>query len=408
MKLIGPFAQVITLNHLYLKGPISDDQLEIIEHGGVLVEDGIIQEVGKFEDLAKTNDPLQIEEITDPAVLIPGFIDCHTHICFAGNRAQDFAMRNAGESYLDIAKAGGGINSSVEATRKATQEYLETQMVKRANRHLQHGITTIEVKSGYGLNKESELKMLRAIQRANELSRADLIPTCLAAHLKPKDFEGDNKAYLNYVVEEILPEIQKDNLSLRVDIFIEETAFKPKEALPYLEKAKSMGFGLTVHADQFSSGGSKVAVEVEAFSADHLEHSTQEDVKRLAKSNTVAVALPGASLGLGEKLTPARQLLDHGACLAIATDWNPGSAPQGNFLMQASLLATYEKLSTAEVFSAMTFRAANALRIFDKGRVKKGMVADLQAYPTKDYRDILYHQGMMNPFKIWKNGDIVV
>ncbi len=407
MKLIGPFSQIITLNQLYLKGSIPDAQLEIIPNGGVMIKDQVITEVGDFHELSKTTQPLQIEEIVDPAILLPGFVDAHTHICFAGSRAQDFAMRNAGESYLDIAKAGGGINSTVQSTREANQEQLQTLTQKRADMHLQHGITTIEVKSGYGLNTESELKMLRAIQGANQLSRADLIATCLAAHIKPKDFEGDHSTYLQYVLEELLPIIQKEKLSKRVDVFIEETAFRPKEAKEFLQKAQSMGFELTAHADQFSSGGSKVAVELAANSADHLEHSTDQDVKRLAKSTTTAVALPGASLGLGEKLAPARKLLDEGASLAIASDWNPGSAPQGDLLMQASFLATYEKLSTAEVFAALTFRAANALRIIDKGRVKKGMLADLQAYPSKDYREILYHQGRMKPFKVWKNGDPV-
>ncbi len=405
MKLIGPFSQILTLENLYLKGRINDSQLKVVNDGGILVDQGKVMEVGDFESMVKGGKFTELEEIESSSVLMPAFVDCHTHICFTGSRAQDFAMRNAGESYLEIAKRGGGIWSSVQSIREATEAELAANTVQRIQRHLKHGITTIEIKSGYGLNVESELKMLRAIQKAHEQTSADIVSTCLAAHIKPKDFEGNSEEYLQYIVEEILPKVQKENLSERVDIFIEETAFQTKESLHYLEKAKSMGFGLTVHADQFTSGGSQVAVEVGAYSADHLEHSTKEDIQRLAKSATSAVALPGASIGLGEKLTPARQLLDAGASLAIATDWNPGSAPQGNLLMQASMLATYEKLSTAEVLAALTFRAANALRIIDKGRLMKGQVADLQAYPTNDYRDILYHQGMMTPNQVWKNGE---
>ncbi len=408
MKLIGPFSQIISLQNIYLKGPLKDAQLHIIKNGGVVIEEGIIREVGDFETLASENPHCQIEEITVNRVLLPGFIDCHTHICYAGNRAQDFAMRNAGETYLEIAQRGGGINSTVESTRKASEEELVSLTVKRANRHIQNGVTTIEVKSGYGLTEDSELKMLRAIQKANQQTPADLISTCLAAHLTPKDFDGNNEKYLEYILTEILPKVQQENLAKRVDIFVEQTAFSPKEAKRYLDKAMQMGFQSTVHADQFTTGGSDVAVEVGADSADHLEHSSDKEIKKLAQSPTSAVALPGASIGLGEPLAPARKLLDAGASLAIASDWNPGSAPQGNLLMQASVLATYQKLSTAEVFAGITFRAANALRIINKGRIMKGMVADLQAYATKDYREILYHQGMMTPSTVWKNGQKVM
>lgn len=408
MKLIGPFSQIISLQNIYLKGPLKDEQLHIIKNGGVVIEEGIIREVGDFETLASENPHCQIEEITENRVLLPGFIDCHTHICYAGNRAQDFAMRNAGETYLEIAQRGGGINSTVESTRKASEEELVSLTVKRANRHIQNGVTTIEVKSGYGLTEDSELKMLRAIQKANQQTPADLISTCLAAHLTPKDFDGNNEKYLEYILTEILPKVQQENLAKRVDIFVEQTAFSPKEAKRYLDKAMQMGFQSTVHADQFTTGGSDVAVEVGADSADHLEHSSDKEIKKLAQSPISAVALPGASIGLGEPLAPARKLLDAGASLAIASDWNPGSAPQGNLLMQASVLATYQKLSTAEVFAGITFRAANALRIINKGRIMKGMVADLQAYATKDYREILYHQGMMTPSTVWKNGQKVM
>jgi imidazolonepropionase len=398
MQLIGPFAQILPLTGLPEKGPVSDDALQVIENGGALIADDGAVAFGSYAQLRKEH-PAAVLQLTDePQVLMPGFIDAHTHICFAGNRSRDYAMRIAGRSYLDIARAGGGIWDSVTKTREATVTELAENTVARANRHLQSGVTTIEVKSGYGLNAEDELKMLRAIRTAGLHTKATLISTCLAAHMRPKDFDGHEKAYLQWVLHELLPLVKAEQLAERIDIFIEETAFSPEAAQPFLEQA---GMKITVHADQFSSGGSKTAVETDALSADHLEASTEEDIRRLAASRTVAVVLPGASLGLGMHYAPARKLLDAGACLAIASDWNPGSAPMGELLMQAAVMSAAEKLSTAEVLAGLTFRAAKALGI----ALPAG---DLQAYPCKDYRDVLYYQGSMKPAAVWKGGEQVM
>ena len=399
-KLIGPFIQILPLTGLPLKGALRDEQLHIIANGGMLVEDGLILAVGDFEELRKSNPSIQIEEITDPKVLLPGFIDCHTHICFGGNRAKDYAMRIAGKTYLEIAKAGGGIWDTVTQTRAADEVELVQSLVQRADRHLAEGITTIEVKSGYGLSLQEELKQLRAIKLASAQTKAKLIPTCLAAHMVPKDFTGSQEEYLAHVVDDLLPIIKQEKLTNRVDIFIEQSAIDTKNALIYLNKAKQLGFDITVHADQFTTGGSAVAVAVGAVSADHLEASGEKEIGLLATSNTVAVTLPGASLGLGMPYAPARKLLDAGACLAIASDWNPGSAPMGDLLMQAAVMSASEKLSAAEVFAGLTFRAASALKI-ERGILAPGMPADVQAYPCADYREILYYQGKMKPAQVW-------
>jgi imidazolonepropionase len=291
----------------------------------------------------------------------------------------------------------------VQMTRTASVTELLHALSTRIKRHVSEGITTIEIKSGYGLNVETELKMLRVIQDAAKLSDADIIPTCLAAHIKPKDFVGDEKNYLKFLITDLWPVIKKEKLCQRADIFIEETAFNAADASSYLMAVELMGFRTTVHADQFSACGSKIAVKCNAHSADHLEASGPEEIKAIANSQTVAVVLPGASIGLGMQLAPARKLLDAGACLAIASDWNPGSAPQGDLLMQAALLGAYEKLNTAETFAGLSYRAAHALRLNDRGAIVKGMKAHLQAYPTNDYREILYQQGKMKPFKVWAN-----
>jgi imidazolonepropionase len=403
MILIGPFSQILTLNHIDIKGSVKDNALEIVENGGVLVSNGHILKVGNFDTLRSENLLVEIEEISQKNVLIPGFVDCHTHTCFAGTRAMDFAERNAGTPYLEIAQKGGGIWSTVNATRNASQAELKTLTETRVNSFLKNGITTIEIKSGYGLSVEAEIKILNIINQLN--TKAGVVPTCLAAHIKPRDFDGSSVEYLEHLIENLLPKIK--HLTNRIDIFTEKSAFGIEESTHYLQKVKEMGFQITVHADQFTSGSSQMAVKLGALSADHLEASTETDISVLAKSETVAVALPGASIGLGEAFTPARKLLDAGACLAIASDYNPGSAPMGDLLTQASILATFQKLTNAEVFSGLTFRAAKALNLFDIGKISTGYKADLQSYPTDDYREILYHQGQLKPDKVWKMGNLI-
>jgi imidazolonepropionase len=404
-KLTGPFKQILALAGLPLKGSLRDDQLEIITDGAVLTENGLIKAVKKFDDLRRQYPDAVIEEIRGDQVLLPGFIDCHTHICFGGNRAKDYALRIAGKTYLEIAKAGGGIWDTVTQTRLADEQTLLNGLLKRANHHLSEGVTTIEVKSGYGLNVEQELKQLSVIRKADKFTKADLVSTCLAAHMLPKDFDSNKKQYLQYVLNELLPVIWQEKLSSRVDIFIEESAFDTESAQTYLLSAKQIGFDLTVHADQFTVGGSGVAVKAGAISADHLEASGENEINLLAQSNTVAVVLPGASLGLGMPYAPARKLLDAGARVAIASDWNPGSAPMGDLLLQASVMAAAEKLTTAEVFAGLTYRAAKALNLDDRGTITAGMVADMQAYPCADYREILYYQGKLKPGMVWKKGE---
>lgn len=405
MKLLGPFKQIVTLANLPLRGKLSDEQLEIINDGGILINENKILEVGDFENLKSNYKNAELELIEGEQILLPAFVDAHTHICFGGNRANDFAMRNAGKTYLEIAESGGGIWSSVQHTRSASEEELLKTLLERINTLISLGITTIEIKSGYGLDVENELKMLRIIKKAQSLTSATIIPTCLSAHLKPRDFEGSNEEYLNFILDEILPKVKQENLANRVDIFIEKSAFLPEESKEFLIKTKDLGFEITVHADQFTPGSSRVAVEVGAQSADHLEATIDDDIEFLAKSKTVAIALPGASLGLGEKFTPARKLLDAGAILAIASDWNPGSAPMGNLITQASILATYQKLSTAEVLAGLTYRAAYALNLEDRGKLEIGFKADFVSYKTNNFQNILYNQGSLKAENVYINGN---
>ncbi len=405
-QLIGPFKQIVTLENSPLKGALQDKDIAIIEDGAIILQGEKIKEVGSFDLLKKDNNHLDFIEIKHDAICIPGIIDCHTHICFAGSRARDYAMRNAGKTYLEIAKMGGGIWDTVQHTRKASKEELTEGIINRANTLLSRGITTVEVKSGYGLSIDDELKMLEAIKVANNKCTTELISTCLAAHIKPKDFDGNHKTYLEYISSNLFPILKQKSLTNRIDIFIEDEAFDIDISREYLKKAKDHGFEITIHADQFTPGGSRLAVELNALSADHLEASGEPEITVLANSDVISVALPGASIGLGCAFTPARKLLDAGASLAISSDWNPGSAPMGDLVLQAAILGTFEKLSNAELLAGITYRAAAALNLTDRGTISKDKKADFCIYDTDHYNEIFYHQGKLLPSIVFKNGKI--
>ncbi|MDC6350258.1 imidazolonepropionase [Zeaxanthinibacter sp. PT1] len=394
--------------NLPLKGALQDEQLNIIENGGIIVDEGIIQRIGSYQSLQQEaeEEGFQIQALTGDHVCIPGLIDSHTHICFGGSRARDYAYRNAGKTYLEIAKAGGGIWDTVMQTRASSEDSLVSLIKERAEILLSNGVTTIEVKSGYGLTANEELKMLRAIKRASADLHPDLIPTCLAAHMLPRDYDKGAESYLDEMSEHLFPVIKEEGLASRVDAFVEESAFSPEQIKPYFEKARNLGFAITVHADQFSVGGSQVAIDCGAVSADHLEASTEDEIRKLAASDVIATALPGATIGLGCGFTPARKLLDSGAALAIASDWNPGSAPMGDLLTQAAILGTFEKLTNAEVLAGITFRAAAALQLNDRGIIGTGKKADFVAYPTANYQEILYRQGSLTPSMVWTDGEL--
>jgi len=384
------------------RGAISDNSLEIIDDGGVVIEDGKIIEVGDFLSLSKNN--LDVREITYPCVLLPGFIDSHTHVCHYGNRSDEYAKRNSGISYQQILEEGGGIHNTMNSTSNSTEEQLTDDTLNRLKRHFQEGVLTCEVKSGYAPNLEDEVRMLKIINEIDSSNDIDLIPTCLAAHVTPKKHESSKK-YLDSIVNDLLPIIKEENLSNRVDIFIEEKAFSITEASNFLEKIKN-DFYITAHANQFTSGGLKVGVDNGAISVDHLEVITDQEIDYLSKSDTTGVVLPGCSLGLGIPFAPARKLLDYNCKVSIASDWNPGSAPMGDLLMQASLLGSIEKLSNAEVLAGITCRAANALSLEDRGSLENGKIADMIGFKTNDFRDILYNQGKLKPSFICKRGKI--
>lgn len=409
LTLIGPLNQVIPMTGMPIKGAVSDSQLRIIENAGILFADGLIKTIDSYKKLATEVKDLNVKliQLEGNHICLPGFVDSHTHICFGGSRARDYAMRNAGKTYLEIAEEGGGIWDTVQQTRKATKKELIKGIIKRAKQHLRNGVTTIEVKSGYGLTVKEELKMLQAIKEADEQFPLDFVSTCLAAHMLPRDFNGNSSEYLSEISEQLFPILKKEKLSNRVDAFIEKGAFNKSEIEAYLSKAVEMGFDITIHADQFSVGGSEVAVKFNAVSADHLEASTSDEIELLAKSEVISTALPGASLGLGCSFTPAREILDAGGALAIASDHNPGSAPMGDLLTQSAILGTMQKLTNAEVLAGITFRAAAALKLQDRGKLEVGYLADFNLFHTANFNEVLYNQGAFKPCMVYKKGKLI-
>jgi imidazolonepropionase len=405
-KIIGPFTQLLTLDKLPLKGNLFDSQIEIIPNGGLVVSGGKILKTGNFNQLRNTTEgsDMLVENVESDMVAMPGMIDPHTHICWAGSRSGDYSLRLAGKSYLEIAQSGGGIGSTVANTRAATVPELETLIKERAIKHLRNGVTSIEVKSGYCLNTAGEIKLLEAIRNVNKKLPVDLISTCLAAHIRPADFDGSSSEYLEYLIKELLPEVLKRSLSSRIDIYIDNGAFTQDEARIYLKRARSIGFDLVIHGDQFTSGGAAVACELGVRSVDHLEMVKGNEIISLSASGVIPVVLPGASLGLGCNFAPARRLLDSGCSLAIGSDWNPGSAPMGDLLMQTAILGIFEKMSAAESLAGITVRAAMALGLNDRGVLKRGFLADFIGFKTSDYREILYNQGSLKPAMVWKRG----
>jgi imidazolonepropionase len=409
IHLIGPFSQLLTMDNLPLKGSLNDGQLEIIPGGGVVVREGKILKTGSFDQLCLefSGQNTIIDHVGIEMVVIPGMTDPHTHICWAGSRAKDYSLRLAGKSYPEIAQSGGGIGDTVAKTRAATSTLLEAGLIERALVHLHNGVTTIEVKSGYCLNTEGEIKLLEVIAKVNQKLPVDLVSTCLAAHIKPADYGGSPSGYLESVIAELLPLIKKRRLSTRIDIYIDNGAFTADEARIYLEQAKNMGFDLAIHGEQFTTGGVALACELESRSVDHLEMIKDHEISLLAASNVIPVVLPGASLGLGCNFAPARKLLDAGCSLAIGSDWNPGSAPMGNLLLQTAILGIFEKMTMAESLAGITIRSATALGLTDRGILKSGFLADMAGFPTSDYREILYSQGSLKPSAVWKRGEIL-
>jgi imidazolonepropionase len=359
--------------------------VDVIENAFVLCDDGLISSVGEMRELPRLDGAVDELDATGACVL-PGLVDCHTHVAFAGDRVDEFSLRAAGAGYEELHAAGGGILSTVRATREAGTDGIAHAVQRHRGRMLRAGTTTFEGKSGYGLDRDTELASLRAIRAAGG------IPTWLGAHAVPPEF-ADADAYLDFALAEVLPRAAE--IAEAADVFLERGAFDADQARRYLTACRDAGLALRVHGDQFTeSGAIPLAIELGARSVDHLEATGESGIRALAASDVVGVLLPASALFLGRPMPPARALVDAGAAIAIATDFNPGSAFCESLPLVCSLACTQLRLSPAEALGACTVNAAHVLgRSGRKGRIAPGYDADLLLLDVPDWRYVAYHLG---------------
>jgi imidazolonepropionase len=382
-----------------------------IEDGAVAVSDGKIVDVGKTEDVllrVKLNKDTTVIDAQDKVVL-PGFVDCHTHPVFAATREEEFDMRVRGRSYQEIAAAGGGIKSSVKALRSKSKQELIDFALPYLDRLLSYGTTTIEAKSGYGLSLEDEIKMLEVIKELNHRHPIDLIPTFLGAHEVPPEYKDKKSQYVDLIINEMIPEVAKRKLAVFCDIFCEKGVFDIEESRRILSAAKDHGFKLKLHADQLSAlGGSKLAAELGAVSADHLEFIDDEGIRMMKDAGVIGVLLPGACFGLGmREYPPARKMIDAGLPVALATDFNPGSSFTESMPMIMSLACLMMRMTPAETVAAATINSAHAVdKANEVGSIEKGKKADLVIWNVRNYKEIPYHYGVNLVDQVIKGGEV--
>jgi len=401
-------AQIITVDTKgknYKRGSEMNDIFPLFEHS-IVVEDGLIKD---FIPNSYVSSKYENEIDLSGRIVLPGLVECHTHTAFAGSRAEEFRLKLKGVDYEEIAKKEGGINKTVTSVREISEEEFYSIVEPRIKYFISQGITTLEIKSGYGLNFENEIKILRLIKKLNDNLPIDIVSTFLGAHTFPKEFKTNHQGYVDEVINRMLPFVAENNLAEFCDVFCEKTAFSINETEQIFEAAAKNNFKLKLHTDQFNSiGGVGIALKYNATSAEHLEVVNSADVEKLASSDTVAVALPGVSFFLGYQFAPARKLIDKDAILALSTDYNPGSSHIANLNFIMSLAALKMKMSIEETISAVTINAAKALnRNHKTGSIEIGKKADFAIFDTNDYADIVYEVGKNLCCMTIKDGKII-
>ena len=369
-------------------------ELAIIPDGGMLIRDGRIEVVGPSNEIENKAGEAEVIDVRGKVVL-PGFVDAHTHLVFAGNRLDDFERRARGDTYEQIAKAGGGIWSTVEKTREANEDELVTQAKKHADWFLRCGTTTAESKSGYGLTLNDELKILRVIRRLSKEAPLEIVPTFLGAHAVSREMNTDE--YVDLVINDMLPRVTSENLAEFCDVFCEQGYFDIEQSRRILTAAKRFGLNLRIHADQLSeSGAARLAGELKTTTADHLEKTDEHGIAALKSGGVQPVLLPGSVYALGSTCYPrAREMIEAGLAVVIATDFNPGSSPTPSMPMILSLACTQMKMSPAEAISASTINPAYSLGRGDQiGSLEPGKLANFAIFECEDYRELAYWFGL--------------
>ena len=408
-KIIFNPACIVTIdtNGKNIKAGIEQGKVSPLFEHSIIIEDGIIKDLIPNNSVRKNSD-YEITDISGKTIL-PGLVECHTHTAFAGSRANEFKEKISGIGYEEIAKRGGGINTTVQAVRNSSFEELVNLMKPRIDNFISQGITTLEIKSGYGLDFENEIKLLQVINYLNEIYPIDIIPTFLGAHTLPNELKNDRGKYLKLIIEKMLPYISEQNLAVFCDGFCESTAFSAKEIDQVFTTASKLGLKLKLHTEQFNNiSGLDVALKHKAVSVDHLEVLRNEDIKKFYNTDTTAVLLPGVSFFLNYDYAPARELIKNDIPIAIATDYNPGSSHISSLFLIMSLAALKMKMTIEEIISAVTINSAKALCLENEiGSIEIGKKADFAVYNTTDYADVVYSIGINLTEMTIKNGNII-
>lgn len=402
--------ELVTCSGFKAKHGKDMSDLKIINDGAVVIEDGIIKAVGKTEEILKqyNENNYEVIDATNKAVL-PGFVDSHTHFVFGGYRAEEFSWRLRGDSYMEIMKRGGGIVSTVKATKEASEDELLQSGLKRLDSMLSFGVTTVEGKSGYGLDYETEIKQLEVMDKLDNVHPIDIAKTFLGPHAVPKDYKGREDEFIDFMIDEVLPVVAERKLAEFCDIFCEKNVFSVEQSRRFLKKAKDYGFKLKIHADEIVQlGGAELAAELGAVSADHLLQASDEGIRQMAEKGVVATLLPGTAFSLKEPYARARYMIDQNLAVALATDMNPGSCHTESIPLIFALAVLYMNMTTEEAITALTINGAAAIGRADSiGSIDVGKKGDIIILEFPSYKYIPYHIGVSTVEKVIKNGVLV-
>lgn len=408
-RLILNPSQIITAdtNGVGYKSGNDLNKIELIENHSIVIEKDIIKDFVPNTSVNKN----QFDEIinAEDNIVLPGLVECHTHLVFSGSRADEFKQKLAGVSYEDIFRNGGGINKTVNSVRETSFTELINIASKRVQHLIEQGVTTLEIKSGYGLDFENEMKLLKVINHLNDKFPIDILSTFLGAHTIPKEFSSNRNGYIELIIDKMLPAVSKEKLATACDAFCESTAFTKDEVDLIFNKANELGLRCKLHTDQFNSiGGIDAAIKNNAISVDHLEVIPDDEISKLSNIEMVCVLLPGVSYFLNHKYAPAEKLIDNNTIIALATDFNPGSSNISNISFIMSLAAVKLGMSIEQIISAYTINSAKALNLSDKlGSLEIGKQADFSIYDTNNYADLIYQATENLNIKTIKKGKII-
>jgi len=408
--LIKNASELVTCSGFKAKHGNEMNELHVIDNGAVIIEDGIIKAVGTTEGILGMHRESDFNVIdAEGKAVLPGFVDSHTHFVFGGYRAEEFSWRLRGDKYMDIMKRGGGIASSVKSTREASMQQLLDAGLKRLNSILSFGVTTVEGKSGYGLDFDTEIKQLEVMKELDRMHPLDVVRTFMGAHAVPVEYAGRADDYIDYLIASVLPCVTEKRLAEFCDVFCEENVFSVEQSRKLLTKAKDMGLKLKIHADEIVQlGGAELAAELGAVSADHLLQASNEGIKAMAEGSVISTLLPCTAFSLRESFARGREMIDRGCAVALATDFNPGSCFTESIALVFALACIQMNLSIEEAITALTINGAAAVgREHEIGSIDIGKKADIIILEFPSYKFIPYHVGVSTVEKVIKNGKLV-